>query len=252
VVLGYPFHSEVILLGVDLLPNLDAPITQPSGRAIWYSFGTLVANAAALLLQIDPTELRVGVRAIKRNQHSLHGEVFIYDDVPGGAGYARSIGQNLKEILEMALKLGETCKNPDCSGACYHCLYDYRNQMLHPFLDRELGTALLKFILKQQMPTLDPLRVKIGTNALGEYARGGRWNIAPGFQSGSVQISLVLEDKMVSAQKIGIWVIHPLQKRPASSERQAIQAQHGIRCAVHTLFDLERRPFWVINNLMGT
>ena len=249
VILGYPFHSEVILLGVDLPPNLDAPYSEPSGRAIWYSFGTLVANAAAIVLQIDSSELKVGVRAVSRDQSSLHGEVFIYDDVPGGAGYARSIGQNLKIILEKALELGAHCSNPDCGNACYHCLYDYRNQMLHPLLDRELGTALLNFVLKGQVPSLDTVRVKIGVDALAEYARA-RWNIKPGFQAGTVYITKVLEDQHVHHQKIGVWVIHPLQSRPNFAEKQAIQAKHGVRCAVHTLFDLERRPFWVINNLL--
>jgi hypothetical protein len=237
------------LLGVDLPPNLDAPYSEPSGKAIWYSFGTLVANAAALVLQIDSSELKVGVRAVRRTTNNLHGEVFIYDDVPGGAGYARSIGQNLNVILEKALEIGERCNNPHCGGACYHCLYDYRNQMLHPLLDRELGTALLSFILKGQLPILDPAREKIGMDALAEYARV-RWNLKPGLQAGTVHIAQVLEDRNVQHQKIGVWVIHPLQSRPNSAEKQAIQAQYGVRCAVHTLFDLERRPFWVINNLL--
>jgi hypothetical protein len=239
----------VILLGVDLPSNLDAPYSEPSGRAIWYSFGTLVANAAAIELQIDPGELKVGVRAIRRIRNNLHGEVFIYDDVPGGAGYARSMGQNLKTILEKALEFGEHCGNPDCAGACYHCLYDYRNQTLHPLLDRELGTALLSFILKGQMPKLDPIRVKIGVDALAEYARV-RWNIKPGFSAGTIHIAQVLEDQHVQNQQIGVCVIHPLQSRLDPAERHAILAQYGVRCAVHTLFDLERRPFWVINNLL--
>src|SRR5258708_4142569 len=129
VILGHQFVSEVILLGVDLPATMDAPLQQPSGRAAWYSFGVLVANAAAIILQIDPGELKVGVRAVRRGlDHRLHGEVFIYDDVPGGAGYARAIEQNMQVILEKALELGEQCANPDCGGACYHCMFDYRNQ----------------------------------------------------------------------------------------------------------------------------
>ena len=41
VVLGHRFNSEVILLAVDMPEFLDAPMMEPSGRAVWYSFGTL-------------------------------------------------------------------------------------------------------------------------------------------------------------------------------------------------------------------
>jgi hypothetical protein len=122
VILGHKFYSEVILLGVDLPDTMDAPFWEPSGRAVWYSFGTLLANAAALVLQVDPGELKVGVRAVWRGPGRLHGEVFLYDDVPGGAGYARAIQQNLEAILKKALDLGQHCPNPDCSGctALFH------------------------------------------------------------------------------------------------------------------------------------
>lgn len=248
-ILGYPFHSEVILLGIDLPPGLDAPYVDPSGKAIWYSFGTLVANAAALVLQIDPSELKVGVRAVRRDAQRLHGEVFIYDDVPGGAGYARSIAQNLQLILEKALSTGERCENPECDGACYHCLYDYRNQSLHPLLDRQLGTALLRFLLRNQMPQLDPIRVQRGVDGLAEYARE-IWETKPGSEVNGIHLSQILEHRKVKIQKAGLWVIHPLEARPTKDARKAIEAQTGLRCAIHNSFDLERRPFWVVNNLI--
>ncbi len=248
VVLGHQFFSEVILLGIDLPATMDAPLPQPSGRAVWYSFGMLVANAAAIILQIDPGELKVGVRAVRRGlNHRLHGEVFLYDDVPGGAGYARAIEQNMKAILEKALELGEHCENPNCGGACYHCLFDYRNQMLHPLLDRELGAALLRFVLCQQFPSLSPAQVSRGAASLAEYARTS-WDVLPERTVGDQYFPCVLRDQ--DGVEVGIWVIHPLQARPTSDERQAFLSTHGLRCAVHTAFDLERRPFWVLNHLV--
>ena len=56
VVLGHRFNSEVILLAVDMPEFLDAPMMEPSGRAVWYSFGTLMAEAAARYLQVSPEE----------------------------------------------------------------------------------------------------------------------------------------------------------------------------------------------------
>jgi hypothetical protein len=248
VILGHQFFSEVILLGVDLPPTLDAPLQQPSGKAVWYSFGVLIANAAALILQIDPGELKVGVRAVRRGPgFRLHGEIFLYDDVPGGAGYARAIEQNLEAILRKALELGEHCENPRCGGACYHCMFDYRNQMLHPLLDRELGAALLRFVLRNQQPSLDPEQVARGATALAEYARTS-WEVLPGRTVGDQYFPCVLRDQ--DGVEVGLWVIHPLQARPTSEERQAFLSSYGLRCAVHTAFDLERRPFWVLNHLV--
>jgi len=248
VILGHQFFSEVILLGVDLPPTMDAPFQQPSGRAVWYSFGMLIANAAAIILQIDPGELKVGVRAVRRGPgHRLHGEVFLYDDVPGGAGYARAIEQNLEAILRKALELGEHCVNPNCGGACYHCMFDYRNQMLHPLLDRELGADLLRFVLHNQQPSLNPEQVTRGASALAEYAQTS-WEVLPGRTVGNQYFPCVLRDQ--DGVEVGLWVIHPLEERPISEERQAFLSAYGLRCAVHTTFDLDRRPFWVLNHLV--
>jgi len=247
VVLGHKFFSEVILLGVDLPEELDASFYDPSGRAVWYSFGTLLANAAALVLQLDPGELKVGVRAVRRAPQRIHGEVFLYDDVPGGAGYARAIQQNLKDVLTKALELGEHCPNPDCSGACYQCLYDYRNQTLHPLLDRRLGAAVINFLLKGQIPSVTTEHADRCAAMLAEYAKAGMI-VHPNKTVNGIHLACVLEDR--AKQKVGLWVIHPLQARPAAHLMQSILAQTGIRCAVHTSFDLERRPFWVMNNLI--
>jgi hypothetical protein len=247
VILGHKFYSEVILLGVDLPDTLDAPFWEPAGKAVWYSFGTLLANAAALVLQVDAGELKVGVRAVRRGPGRLHGEVFLYDDVPGGAGYARAIQQNLATILSKALSLGQHCPNPDCSGACYHCLYDYRNQSLHPLLDRSLGTAVLEFLLHGTMLSITKSQADRSGDHLVEFARAG-WTVKPGLTIGQHYFPSVLQDS--AGQQVALWVIHPLQARPTPAETGAVLAQSGLRSAVHTTFDLERRPFWVLNHLI--
>jgi len=246
VALGHRFHSEVILLAVDLPPTLDAPFREPSGRAVWYSFGTLVANAAARVLQIDPGELKVGVRPVQRPDGRVHGEVFIYDDVPGGAGYARAVLANLQEILRRALDLGRTCSNRDCQAACYHCLYEYGNQALHPLLDRELGAAVLQFALDGQSPKLSQDRVIRCAADLEQFARTN-WKVLPPVAGDGGDFPLVLENS--SAERVGLRVIHPLSARPSASDRERVLATHGVRLAAHTTFDLERRPFWVLNHL---
>ncbi|PKO02185.1 MAG: hypothetical protein CVU43_09195 [Chloroflexi bacterium HGW-Chloroflexi-5] len=245
-ILGHKFHSEVILLGVDLTDGLDASFYEPSGRAVWQSFGTLIANASAIVLQVDPGELKVGVRAVRRPPHRIHGEVFLYDDVPGGAGYARAIESNLQAILEKALELGEHCSNPDCPGACYQCMYDYNNQMIHPMLDRHLGSAVLKYLLKGGIPSVSREQADRAASGFVEYARAAYKILAPSTIAGHY-FPVILED--TTGQKTALWVIHPLQEKPTSPERAAVAAA-GLRPAIHSTFDLERRPFWVLNHLI--
>ena len=52
-------------------------------------------------------------------------------------------------------------------------------------------------------------------------------------------------------ERLGMQIIHPLQARPSEKKRQEIFARFGFRLAVQTSFDLERRPFWVLTNLLG-
>jgi len=244
VVLAHTFHSEVLLLGVDLPPELDAPVTTPAGRAVWYSFGTLVVNAATKVLQIDPGELRVGVRPARRAPGRIHGEVFIVDDVPGGAGYARAIHAQLEEVLHLALALGQGCSNPSCGGACYECVLDYRNQQLHPLLDRALGTSLLEFLLEGKVPRLTPEEAYRAAQSLARYAAD--WETLPGFELGGRCFPYVLARGHARA---AVCPVHPLDAGPSEAERWRVTARHRARCAPFTTFDLLRRPFWALNHL---
>jgi ATP-dependent helicase YprA (DUF1998 family) len=248
VILGHDFYSEVILFGVHLPDELDAPYATPAGQAVWLSFGNLMTNAAARVLQIDQSELQVGIRAMRRESGRLQGEVYIYDNVPGGAGYARAIEQNLKEITEKALELAEQCSNPDCHGACYHCILDRQNQNYHAQLDRALGAAVLRYLLHGELPTPDLQKVEQGAIALTEYAYEN-WEALPGREIYGQTFARILRNR--EGEEVGLWVIHPLQARPNKDDQLFFLNAIGLRCAVHTTFDLEYRPFWSVNNLVG-
>jgi hypothetical protein len=49
-----------------------------------------------------------------------------------------------------------------------------------------------------------------------------------------------------------LWPIHPLRAVPSAPEQKIIlDAAYDpeLRLAIHNLFDLERRPLWVVNHL---
>ena len=247
IVLGHRFNSEVILLALDMPPFLDAPFMEPSGRAIWYSFGTLMAEAAARVLQINPDEIQVGVRPMRDSLGRIQGEAFIYDNVPGGAGYARAIQNRLHEIVQKALEMGRQCPNPNCNEACYHCLLGYRNQRFHNLLDRTLAVSLLEYILEDQRPSLTRQNAIRMASGLNEYMRAN-WTIsAPG--DCPRQFASVFKRSYGTA--VGVRPIHPLNARPSPAQLTQLQSNTGVLPGVYTSFDLLRRPFWVANQMFG-
>lgn len=248
VALGHRFSSEVILLALDMPDFLDAPIIEPSGRAVWYSFGTLMAEAAARHLQVSPDELHVGVRPMRDSLERVQGEVFIYDNVPGGAGYARAIQRDLREIADLALNMGSNCPNQYCDGACYHCLLGYRNQHIHNLLDRNIATSVLYFLLEDRIPVLGRQQELSIASGLEEYLRP-HWNIM-NISDYPSQFGAVFKSSKGSL--VGICPIHPLSARPMPAVLASLRETTGVNPRAYTSFDLLRRPFWVANDLLSS
>ena len=245
VVLGHRFNSEVILLAVDMPEFLDAPMMEPSGRAVWYSFGTLMSEAAARYLEIDPDEVQIGVRPMRDGFGRVQGEVFVYDNVPGGAGYARAIQASLRDITQLALEIGRGCPNPSCSGACYHCLLGYRNQSIHNLLDRNLAISVLEYLLEGRRPSLGRQYAVRLASGVGEYLRSD-WAIVDASRCPEQFGAVFRAGKDIH---IGIRPIHPLSTRPMPAVPEKLSDETGIVPRVYTTFDLIRRPFWVANDL---
>ena len=246
VVLGHRFNSEVILLAVDMPDFLDAPMMEPSGRAVWYSFGTLMSEAAARYLEIDPDEVQIGVRPMRDGFGRVQGEVFIYDNVPGGAGYARAIQDSLRDITQLALEMGRTCPNDSCSGACYHCLLGYRNQSIHNLLDRDLSISVLEYLLEGRRPSLGRQQAVRLASRVEEYLRSD-WAIVDASECPEQFGAVFRVGKDVH---IGIRPIHPLSAHPIPAELEKLREETGIFPRVYTSFDLLRRPSWVANDLL--
>ena len=246
VVLGHRFRSEVILLAVDMPEPLDAPMVEPSGRAVWYSFGTLLSEAAARYLEIDPDEIQVGVRPMRDVFGRVQGEVFIYDNVPGGAGYARAIQDSLGPITQLAMEMGRECSNASCTGACYHCLLGYRNQSIHNLLDRELAVSVLGWVLEGRQPALGrPLAVRLASG-IEEYLRSD-WSMVDA-RDCPEQFGAVFNAG--GNVLLGIRPVHPLSARPSPTELEKLRGETGVFPRTYTSFDLLRRPFWVANDLL--
>ena len=95
--------------------------------------------AACQELDIEFTELVTGYR-VRQNRNGDFIDIYLYDSLSSGAGYAVSIEQSIQKLLEKTRELLTSC---DCDSACHKCLKHYRNQFIHSILDRKAALDLL-------------------------------------------------------------------------------------------------------------
>lgn len=168
-VLGTDFITDVLLVAL----RADAPITLiPGVLATDVALRTIceaVTKAACARLELEANELQAEYRPAltPEGRAGLEAEIYIYDTLPGGAGFAKRVGEIGLPIFENALKLLEVCPD-NCDRSCYRCLRSYKNKFEHDLLDRHLGASLLRFVLKDAAPTLGPERVARSTDLLFE------------------------------------------------------------------------------------
>lgn len=168
-VLGTDFITDVLLVAI----RADAPITLiPGVLATDVALRTIceaVTKAACARLELEASELQAEYRPAltPEGRAGLEAEIYIYDTLPGGAGFAKRVGEIGLPIFEDALTLLEVCPD-NCDRSCYRCLRSYKNKFEHDLLDRHLGASLLRFVLKDAAPTLSPDRVRRSTDLLFE------------------------------------------------------------------------------------
>jgi hypothetical protein len=169
VFLGHQFLSDLMLLRIPIKPPFadalkveevqtgQAHGTSVALHALNDALRTLAESlllAASRRLQIDPGEFSTGYRLLpKQIGFPLRGDVYLFDTLAGGAGYAAQVGEELLTILREDLaRLLATCPSKDCDRSCYECIRHYGNQFYHGQLDRGLGAALLRYILDGTTP----------------------------------------------------------------------------------------------------
>jgi hypothetical protein len=151
---GHNFPTDVLLMKL----RFDAPATcatgsgggrvgQP-GRAALVSVVEALCLAASRALQIDEEELS-GNWSPLLGGGNREVQLFLYDLLPGGAGYTKLVKDNLTQVLETAEAMLVGC---DCDSSCYRCLRHYGNTQLHASLDRRLALSVLRYLRDGAIP----------------------------------------------------------------------------------------------------
>lgn len=166
-VLGTDFVTDVLLIGL----QTESPVTlQPGYLATDIALRTLseaVTIAAAHVLEIERAELQAEYRPALTpgGRTGLEAEIYVYDTLAGGAGFAQRIGEMGRQIFDDALQLLESCPS-DCDCSCYRCLRSFKNRFEHDLLDRHVGASLLRYLLEDTEPSISKARIESSTDRL--------------------------------------------------------------------------------------
>ena len=95
----------------------------------------------------------------------LEAEIFLYDTLPGGAGFSGQLATRGEELFQRALSLMKACPE-DCDASCYRCLRSFKNKFEHGLLDRHVGAELVEYLLTGDLPAFDLRRIAGSTNLL--------------------------------------------------------------------------------------
>ena len=141
--LGFDFITDMLVLEFFLDSNY---INVDRNENLWLeragqSLAEAMRLAASKHLDVEFTELVTGYR-IRENSKGSFIDIYLYDSLSSGAGYADSIANDIEEIL---IEVEDLLKNCDCSSSCHNCLSNYRNQFVHGLLDRFAALELLQW-----------------------------------------------------------------------------------------------------------
>ncbi len=161
--IGAVFNTDVMTMLPDRLPGvgyngvLDID-NQPAATAALVSFGEFVKLAAAVELDVDPSELRVGTQRW-RTPSCVTRQIFVADSLENGAGYTRHIcdPDRLQGLLERHYELRkpewEADEHALCDRSCPDCLRNYNNRFLHAALDWRLALDVAELVLGHPLET---------------------------------------------------------------------------------------------------
>lgn len=244
-VLGTSFITDILLVSL----RIDDPLSLIPGLA-----STTVAlrtvcealtRAATDLLKVEQGELQADFRpALTENgRRGLEAEIYIYDTLAGGAGFARRSGEFGLKLFETALGILETCPD-NCDRSCYRCLRSFKNKFEHHALDRHVGASLLKYLMTGTVPELSQARIDKATDLLFEDLKRqgmrditiGRGEIvtAPGLAPVTMPILIRRKD----GSEIGIAIHSPLTPDSVQDKALTELKEFGSSISVHLIDEM--------------
>ena len=164
IVLGTDFITDIALFSM----RVASPISlRPDHTPTVVALRTLseaLAKAACQLLELEPGELMAEYRpALTPDGRSgLEVEIFLYDTLPGGAGFSAELATSDVDLFQAAHSLLKDCPE-NCDSSCYRCLRSFKNRIEHSLLDRHVGAQLLEYLLDGELTEFSSERLQSST-----------------------------------------------------------------------------------------
>ena len=126
VYLGYSFESDILLFRIPIIKPFrfdpcDPRSRQPLADAL-QSLSEALVIAIGRVLDIDSREINAGYRFVKIGK-DYWADIFVYDTLSGGAGYASMAGGVFSDVFAAVELLLDQC---DCSSSCNDSVQRYR------------------------------------------------------------------------------------------------------------------------------
>jgi ATP-dependent helicase YprA (DUF1998 family) len=159
IALGCKLRTDVAVVRLRMPDGVRLPPGAASTTAILTTAREALLAAASSRFDLDPGELGAGARPALSpgGADGSEVELFLYDDVPGGAGYAAAVAQEAEAVFADAIRALEACP-ARCDRSCYECLRSYKNRFDHGALDRQLAATVLRAAMYGTPLALDPER----------------------------------------------------------------------------------------------
>lgn len=159
-VLGTDFFSDILLVSMTVQHPL---VLRPGYLSNDVALRTLcealtIAATRALGIATDEIQAEHRPALTEGGGAGAEAEIYLYDTLPGGAGFTRRIGEMGRSLYDGALSILEECP-AKCDRSCYRCLRRFGNRFEHELLDRHVGATLLRHLLFGNDPSLAPERV---------------------------------------------------------------------------------------------
>ncbi len=239
IVLGTDFISDIALFSLRVASPMSLkPGYTPTVIAL-RTVSEALASAACQMLELEPGELMAEFRPAltPAGATGLEAEIFLYDTLPGGAGFSTQVADSPLDLLQTALNLLAGCQE-GCDASCYRCLRSFKNKFEHGLMDRHVGAQLLQYLIDGHLTEFNTDRLASSTNLLcndlqRQSADGTQFDTDVPLRINGTSVTAPILATTADGRRFIVALSAPLTPhRPAGSSLAALQPTDGLPLVV--------------------
>ena len=239
IVMGTDFITDIALFSMRVTPPLSLKPGHTSTAVALRTLSEALAKAAGRLLELEPGELMAEYRPAltPAGKTGLEAEIFLYDTLPGGAGFSTELAGCGADVFQAALSLLSGCPE-NCDSSCYRCLRSFKNKLEHSLLDRHIGVQLAAYLLTGELMEFSRDRLRSSTALLYNDLRrqsptGVRFSMDAVLSVGGTILTAPILAEVAGGQRFVVALSAPLTPgHPADPVVAGVRADRAISVVV--------------------